>query len=646
MNLLQKRMQSYAELIQAARGDIPVDLVIEGGRILNVLTGEILTGDIAVHKGFIVSLFTKTGRANQHIDARGKIAIPAFIDPHVHIESSMVLPPAYAEIVAANGTGTILSDPHEIVNVMGVAGFSLMIDNTENLPVRIFFDIPTCVPSKREAESSGADIQAAEIRKMARLGGRKLGELMSYEEIIANEPVMSEIVKTGWELGLPRDAHFPMFSVLGGVFNNLNLLQKLGVAVGMLGSQLLRWSALNALPFGIFMRQLRKQEYPELNAYLVALGLTADHETYGPEIQIKLDHGMHLMISSHIFLTLPQLMPIFLQGVRRLKYKDMIGLCTDDIWPDDLIKMGGIPGVLRHLVKNGIHPVDAVRFATLNNARRLAQAGIAEAALIGALVPGMAADIVLIDEPFKNFNIDLVIHEGKVIAENGKLTQPVPALKIPQNALDSVPVLPVTADTFRVPSPSQNGNGKVLARILALPKPPALPFPNLVEQEISVNGKFIDTSQYIMIAVFNRYGNAEKSPVIGLIQGYTLKEGATASTLSHDSHNLIVLGTNPEDMALACNTVIKMKGGMTAVRNQQVLAQIPFPVGGLMSQEPVEVMAQQAKDFRQAIGELGLDPKSPILPFAVFSLPAGPGDKVTDRGIWDSTKHRFVELLV
>jgi adenine deaminase len=646
MNLLQKRMQSYDELIQAARGDIQVDLVIEGGRILNVLTGEILTGDIAVHKGFIVSLFTKTGDAKQRIDARGKIAVPAFIDPHVHIESSMVLPPGYAEIVAANGTGTVLADPHEIVNVMGVEGFSLMMDNSEDLPLRLFFDIPTCVPSKRAAESSGADVQAGEVREMARLGGRKLGELMSYEEIIAGEPIMTGIVKTGWNLGLPRDAHFPMFSVLGGVFTSLNLAQKLGVAVGLLGSQLLRWPALNALPYGIFNRQLRKHQYPDLNAYLVALGLTADHETYGPEIQIKLDHGMRLMISSHIFLTFPQMMPILLQGVRQLKYKDVIGLCTDDIWPDDLIAMGGMAGVLRHLVKNGIHPVDAVRFATVNNAQRLAQAGIAEAALIGALVPGMSADIVLVDEPLRNFKIDLVIHAGKVIAENGKLTQPVPAPKIPQNAFDSVPVAPVTADTFRIPSPSTNGHGKVQARILALPKPPALPFPNLVEKEISVSGNFIDTGEYIMIAVFNRYGKGGKSPVIGLIQGYTLKEGATASTLAHDSHNLIVLGTNPDDMALACNTVIEMKGGMSAVRNGQVMAKIPFPVGGLMSEEPVEVMAKQAKDFRQAIGSLGLDPKSPILPFAIFSLPAGPGDKVTDLGIWDGAKQNLVELLV
>ena len=372
MDLLKKRIDCYDELLQAARGEIPVDLAIQGGRILNVMTGEILKGDIAVHKGFIVSILTKNIRANKTIDASGKIAVPSFIDPHVHIESSMVLPPAYAEVAAANGTGTVLADPHEIVNVMGVEGWSLMADNANDLPIRLFFDIPTCVPSKRGAETSGADIQAAEIKEMARRGGRKLGELMSSDEIIAGEPVMSDIVKAGWELGLPRDAHFPMINVLGGLFSSLNPLQMAGVMLGLMGSRLLHWPGLNALPLKIFTRQLRKQEFKDLNAYLVALGITADHETYGPEIQTKLDHGMRLMISSHVFLTLPMMMPILLQAVRRLRYKDPIGLCTDDIWPDEFIEMGGLAGVLRLLVKNGINPVDAVRFATLNNAQRLA----------------------------------------------------------------------------------------------------------------------------------------------------------------------------------------------------------------------------------------------------------------------------------
>lgn len=646
MNLLKKRTDCYDELLQAARGEIPVDLAIKGGRILNVMTGEILKGDIAIHKGFIVSILTKNIQAMKTIDASGKIAVPAFIDPHVHIESSMVLPPAYAEIAATNGTGTVLADPHEIVNVMGVEGWSLMADNASDLPIRLFFDIPTCVPSKRGAETSGADIQAAEIKEMARRGGRKLGELMSSDEIIAGEPVMSDIVKAGWELGLPRDAHFPMINVLGGLFTSLNPLQMAGVMLGLMGSRLLHWPGLNALPLKIFTRQLRKQEFKDLNAYLVALGLTADHETYGPEIQTKLDHGMRLMISSHVFLTLPMMMPILLQAVRRLRYKDPIGLCTDDIWPDDLIEMGGIAGVLRLLVKNGIDPVDAVRFATLNNAQRLALAGIPEAVLIGAISPGMSADIILVADHLKEFKIDLVIHEGKVVAENGKLTQPVPAPKVPAIAMDTVHIAAVDEETFTITAPQGSKNGSARMRVLRLPKPPALPFPDMEEAEVAVVDGKIDTQGYTLIAAFNRYGDGTKPPSIGLIKGYSLKSGAVASTLAHDSHNLIVLGTNRADMVLATNKVLEMKGGMAAVRNGSVLATLPFPVGGLMTTGPVSDIAPKAAAFRKAIGELGLDPKSPILPFAVFSLPAGPGTKVTDLGIWDADKQSLVPLFV
>jgi adenine deaminase len=643
MNIVETRLQHYEELLSVARGDLPADTILRGGRFLNVMTGEILRGDIAIHKGFLVSLFAKNMKGVQEIDASRKIAIPAFIDPHVHIESSMCLPPRYAEIAAANGTGTVFADPHEIVNVMGVDGFELMAGNVAGLPLRLFFDIPTCVPSKREAESSGADIRSAEVKEMAQRGGRKLGELMSYEEIISGEPVMSDIVKTGWKLGLPRDAHFPMIDALGSIFTSLNPGQMIGVLAGMIGAKIPGLRGLNALPYHILVAQLRKKEYRDLAAYLSALGPTADHETYGPEIQIKLDHGMRLMISSHIF-TLRQMMPLFLQGVKEQRYKDTIGLCTDDIWPDELVEKGGMVGVLRALVKQGIDPVDAVRFATFNNAQRLAMAGIAEAALIGALAPGMVADLVLLAEPLKKFKIDLVLHEGLVVARNGKVIRQAPAAAISKKALDTVKVSIVTGSMFRLPVPGTQAE-TVLTRVLSLPKPPALPFPTLVEELVTLKDGVLDTNEYITIAVFNRYGNNGKSPVLGLIKGYTLKEGAVASTLAHDSHNLIVLGRNPSDMALAANTVLETNGGMAAVKNGNILASIALPVGGLMSNVPIEEIAESARAFRQAIGALGLDPASPILPFAVFSLPAAPGAKVTDRGIWDADNKALVSLF-
>jgi adenine deaminase len=652
MDLMLARKANYSELVRAARGDIPADLLLQGGRILNVMTGEILRGDLLIHKGFIVSVFPRDGKARRTIDATGTTAIPAFIDPHVHVESSMVLPPDYAAAVAAQGTGTVFADPHEIVNVMGIDGFDMMNGNTAGLPLRLFFDISTCVPSKRGAESSGADIRAPEIRAMARRGGRKLGELMSYDEIVRLDPVLTGIVRAGWELGLPRDSHFPMIDLLGGVFTSLGPLQKGGVFGGIIAASLTGIRALNAIPFNIIVRQFRKTGYRDLDAYLTALGPTADHETYGPEMQVKLDHGMQLIISSHIFMFGP-MTPLLLQGVRRLKHKESIGMCTDDIWPDDLTAKGGMAGLIRDLARNGIDPVDAIRFATVNNARRLAAAGIPEAALIGALSPGMAADIVLVEGPLGRMKIKTVLHEGAVVAENGKLASPVPKARIPAKALKTVHVPPIRAEMFRIRAPI-NADAGVRARILAMPKPPALPFPDLVEETVPVKSGYLDPVGYILIAVFNRYkkpaldrgrpGNPAP-PVIGLIKGYTLKEGAVASTLAHDSHNLIVLGTNPEDMAVAAAKVAGTHGGMAAARNGSILASLAFPVGGIMTNRPLAEIAAGAAEFRKAIGSLGLDPSSPILPFAVFSLPAGPGAKVTDRGIWDGNNRKMVTLL-
>ena len=643
MGLVEKRMAAYDALLAAARGDVTVDLLIKGGKVLNVMTGELLPGDVAVHQGFIVSLFRKNVAAKQTLDAKGMIVAPAYIDPHVHIESSMVMPPQYAATVAAQGTGTVFADPHEIVNVMGVAGFEMISANAHDLPLRLFFDASTCVPSKRNVESSGADIQAGEIRQMAQQGARKLGELMSFDEIIAGEPVMTEIVKTGWELGLPRDAHYPLLDDLIGVFTNLSAFEKVQVFGAIIGGQLLKLRFLYGAAFRTLVPRLRQVDHTALNAYLVALGLTADHETYGPEAQIKLDHGMRLMLSSHIFNMGPTY-PLLLAAVKHLRYKDAIGLCTDDIWPDDLVAKGGLAGVLRDLVANGIDPVDAIRFATLNNAQRLAQAGSPEAALIGQVSPGLSADLVLLREPLKNFQAAWVIHEGKVVAQDGKILTEIKAPQVPAQALDSVVLPAVNIDMFKIPATGQNG--KVRVRLMDVPKAPALPFPKMIEEDLPVKDGLVDTSGLMLIADFNRYGKFNDRPVLALVKGYLLKAGAVASTLSHDSHNLIVLGTNPADMLQAAARVIEMHGGMVSVRDGQLLAEIAFPVGGLMTTGTAQEAGAKAHAFRLAIASLGLDSKMPIMAFAAFTLPAGPGAKVTDLGLWDSERKAFVPLLV
>jgi adenine deaminase len=289
--------------------------------------------------------------------------------------------------------------------------------------------------------------------------------------------------------------------------------------------------------------------------------------------------------------------------------------------------------------------VDAVRFGTLNNARRLAIGGIREAAFLGALAPGMVGDVVLVADPLKAFDVQMVLHEGKVVAARGTVTVPAPQPRVPEGARHTVEVDPVTEETFTIAAPAGAGR-HVRVRAFKLPKPPALPFPSFEETRVTVKDGALDTDGYAIIAVFNRYGGVDGGPVLGLIKNYSLENGAVASTLAHDSHNLIALGTNPADMATAVNAILETQGGMAAVRDGEMLAQLAFPVGGLMTTDPADVIARDAKAFRQAIATLGLDPSSPILPFAIFSLPVAPGDKVTDRGLWDAEQEALVSLFV
>lgn len=646
MDLLKTRIELYDELLKAARGEILIDVIIESGNVLNVLTGEIQKGNIGIHKGFIVSLFSKNIDAQQTINAARKTVIPSFIDPHIHIESSMILPTAYAEVVALNGTGTIFADPHEIVNVMGIEGFKLMINNSKNLPTRIFFDVPTCVPAKRAAESSGADIRANEIIEMINQGGKKLGELMSVDEIISGDPIMSDIIKTGWKECIPRDAHFHwLLPNLAQAFTTLSLGAKLKLYSGFIGGRFLRINRLYDLSANVLVNTLRNLDNRALDTYLVALGLTADHENYGPELQIKLDHGMRLILSSHIF-SFPEMVPLLLRAVRRQRYKDTIGMCTDDLWPDELIKEGGMLGFVKTVIRHGLDPVDVIRFATLNNAQRLAQAGIIEANLIGSIVPGQIADIIILDGSLKKVNIDTVIHEGQIVAKNGKLLRYSPSPEVPSPALETVKVPEISEKIFQIPRPSTIKDSTVMTRVLSLPKPPALPFPEIIKEEIPTDGSILDTEGYTAITVLNRYKDRKQPPSRGLIRGYPINDGALASTVAHDSHNFTVLGSNVSNMIIVAKKVIEMNGGLAASQNGKILANIALPVGGLMSTASLKELCQSAERFRNALDKLGLDPSNPIMPFALFSLPAVPGAKVTDLGIWDDRQKKLVPIFV
>ncbi len=645
-NIFERRLQVHQHLIETAQGKHPFDLIIKNTNIVNQLTGEILTGDIGISQGFITTVIDQKTNANQIIDGSGYYTIPSFIDPHVHIESSMILPQTYAKIVATQGTGTIFGDPHEIVNVMGMSGYRLMVTNAESLPIRIYFDASTCVPAKRVAESSGADIQAKEVQEMLDLGAPKLAELMSVSEITNSDPIFQDITQLGWMRDIPQDSHYPMFDMVTAL-GELNIGQKISVFGNLILLQILKSQIFARTPTKKLLQKMRTFDHTNLDIYLLALGLTADHEVLGPESQLKLDHGMRLMLSSHQ-LGLTESLPMVLEMVKNLRFKDGIGMCTDDIWPDELVEQGGMAGVVRGYISHGIDPIDAIRFATYNNARRIALAGFRDARFLGEIRPGMVADLTMLKGSLKNIQVDTVIHGGVVIVKHGKYLPDIPISNVPDAARDTVKIpFSITPALFSWKVPDKYvGQEKITMNILNQPKPPNLPLPNLITADVSVKNGYIDMKGYSMISVINRHGIPDPTVQKALIKGYPLKNTGLASTVAHDSHNFIVLGGDTEHMALAANRVHEMQGGMVIAHNHKIIGEIRLDIGGLMTDRPIEQIIRDANNFRNALGTIGLNPKTPIIPFAVFSLPAVPGPKLTDKGFWDDQQQKLISPFV
>ncbi|MFX0209168.1 MAG: adenine deaminase C-terminal domain-containing protein, partial [Candidatus Hodarchaeota archaeon] len=238
------------------------------------------------------------------------------------------------------------------------------------------------------------------------------------------------------------------------------------------------------------------------------------------------------------------------------------------------------------------------------------------------------------------------IHEGQIVAKNGELLKHSPSPEVPPPALETIKVPEISKKIFQIPSPSTVKDGTIMTRVLSLPKPPALPFPEIIKEEIPIDGSILDTEGYTAITVLNRYKDRKQPPSRGLIRGYPINDGALASTVAHDSHNFTVLGSNVSNMIIVAKKVIEMNGGLAASKNGKILASIALPVGGLMSNTSLKELCKSAERFRNALDKLGLDPSNPIMPFALFSLPAVPGAKVTDLGIWDDKQKKLVPIFI
>jgi adenine deaminase len=567
LDRIQKRLQ-------AARGEIDADLVIAGGLVGNVYTGEWLQQNIALYDGVIVGLGDYAG---PRMEVPGRYLVPGFIDGHLHLESGMLTPRELARALVPLGTTTIVADPHEIANVWGTRGLDYLLAASSGLPLDIFFMLPSCVPAS-PLSTSGASLTAADLSPyIAHPRVLGLAEVMNFPGTVAGDPQILE--KIGLYPHGPVDGHAPLLS---------------GKA---------------------------------LNAYCLA-GIGSDHEcTELAEAQEKLRLGFRLMIregslAKNLIDLLPAVTPATLG--RSL-------LVSDDCHPEDLMQRGHLDHLLRVAVSQGLDPLSAITMVTLNPASYFG------ARDRGAIAPGMAGDLVALQD-IQDFQADKVWKKGRLVAEKGRL---LPEVDLPDFSAPSAS-LQVAAIDPEVLSPRVTAG---LVKVIGL-VPGQLLTEKLVLPTPSLDGRLgTDVERDLLkLAVVELHHHSGRVG-LGLVKGFGIKKGALASTVAHDSHNLVLLGESEEDMIVAANHLVKLGGGLAVVSEGQVLADLPLPVAGLLSPASLQEVAQAHGRLKEAYRSLGGILPDPFMELSFLSLEVIPALKLTDLGLVDVNRFQVVSLF-
>ena len=590
MRNIIKTVQEFTEpafrdrAVTAARGDGPFDILIKGGTLVDVVTGERRAADVGLVGPLIASVHEAGSRSDaaEIIDATGTFLSPGLIDTHMHVESSMVTPATYAGAVLPRGVTTVVWDPHEFGNVHGVEGVAWALEAVKPLPLRAVVLAPSCVPSAPGLEVAGADFDAAIIEEMLfwpKIGG--LAEVMNMRGVISRERRISDIVQAAL------------------------VSEKLvcGHARGLTG--------------------------PNLAAFITA-GVTSDHELVsGDDLMEKLRAGLTIELrGSH-----DHLLPEFVETLNRLGHlPPTVTLCTDDVFPDDLVAGGALDDVVRRLVRYGMKPEWALQAATLNAAVRIGRADL------GLIAAGRRADIILFED-LEDFRARQVIASGTPIAKSGAMTVELRATD-PSLLEGSVKLAPLTPENFKLKS-----SGKKV-RIATIDRPRFTQW-GQTDADV-VDGFVVPPEGTTLIAVTHRHGRADTRTRLGFLTGWGTWKGAFATTLAHDSHNLTVFGSDPVDMAAAANAVIKAGGGMAVVIGGKVVELLPLPLSGLVSDAPMEKVAEGFRAIRSAMDKV-VEWQPPYLIFkACFgaTLACNLGPHQTDRGIADVVTGKVMETPI
>lgn len=579
--------------ILAAAGTKKASLVLKNGKVVNVFTEQLESADVAIDGGFIVGVGNYTGE--QEVDLGGAVVCPGFMDGHIHLESSMVSPENFNRAVLPHGTTTVVTDPHEIANVSGTAGIRYMMEATRDLELDVFFMLPSCVPATA-LDESGAVLDAGALEPFydnARVLG--LAELMNFYGTVRAEHEILEKVEAVLARGGLVDGHAPFLSGLG------------------------------------------------LNAYVTA-GVTSDHEcSDSAEAKEKYARGQWIMVREGTAAkNLKALMPMF-----EAPYYQRSMLVTDDKHPGDLIRYGHIDYIIRSAVKMGADPIRAIKMGSFNTASYF---GIKNR---GAVAPGYLADLAVLKD-LESLEVKKVYKNGVLVAEDGVCLVKDKEKRVWDDAImdrvfDSFHLEEISRENLESKEPEllQNGEGGLTMRVIRL-----MPDQLLTQEELAPYreregvAKGVDLDRDIVkLAVFERHHHTGHIG-LGYLGGYGLKRGAVASSIAHDSHNLIIAGTNAADMELAGNCVRRNKGGLAVAVDGTLIGELPLPIAGLMTGASAKEVGEKLENLKKELRGLGIpDTVDPFMTLAFVSLPVIPKLRLNTYGVIDVDAQAVVPVV-
>ncbi len=574
-------LESRRQFLRCARGEEPCDLVLKNAQVINTFTGEIVQQDVGLCQGLIAGLGQYHG--HREIDIKQRYLCPGFIEGHIHIESSMLCPDGFASAVVPRGTTAVVCDPHEIANVLGLEGILYMLGSTENLFLDIFAMIPSCVPATN-METSGATLTAKDISRLLDLSGvAGLAEMMNFPGTVYGAPDVIMKLGAAFERGMIIDGHAP----------------------GLTGKQ--------------------------LQAYCGA-GISSDHEcTTLEEAREKLRAGMYIFIrEGSTAKNLEALLPLVSPATAR-----RFLLVSDDRHPDDLLQEGHLDYILKKAVACGLDPVIALQMVTINPSERF------DLKMRGAVAPGYLADLTILDD-LVDFTPHQVYKKGRLVAENGQsIIFPSSHKSVKKTAAEATNTIHLNWQRLDFKIPAQKG----LIRVINCVENQIVTEMSETEPTIIDGYTVADPRRDLLkISVIERH-LASGDMTNGFVRGFGIKQGAIASTVAHDSHNLIIVGTDDEVMLAAAHLVADNGGGIALIHNDKSII-LPLPVAGLMSTAPAEEVTARLSDMKRLAKQMGVKETNPFMLLSFLALPVIPSFKITDQGLIDVDTFQTVPLYV